>query len=324
MMINRLCAVCVLALTALTGAVFAQSYPSKPIRMVVPFPGGSSGVDLTARLFAPKLAEILGQPVYIDNRGGANGMIGSDNIARSPADGYNLLYTTPSTHVTATFISKNVPYDPVKDFTPISAAVEPVSGIVVFPKLPIANVRELVSYAKANPGKMTFTSSGIGSVFHLTGELLNNAAGINIVHVPYKGTQQALTDNMTGEVSMTLSAISGPMPFVKAGKLRLIAILESRRYPGLPDMPAVGESVPGFEKPASWFGFFGPANLPAPVLARLHSDIVKMLNAPDVRSKLEDAGIAVIGNSPAEFAALIRRGFEVYGKAFTLSGIKPE
>ena len=324
MMINRLCSVCVLALTALSGAVFAQSYPSKPIRLVVPFPGGSSGVDLTARLFAPKLGEIMGQPVYIENRGGANGMIGSDNIAHSAADGYNLLYTTPSTHVTATFISKNVPYDPVKDFTPISAAVEPVSGIVVFPKLPITNVRELISYAKANSGKLTFTSSGIGSVFHLTGELLNNAAGINIVHVPYKGTQQALTDNMTGEVSMTLSAISGPMPFVKAGKLRLIAILESRRYPGLPDMPIVGESVPGFEKPASWFGFFGPANLPGPILSRLHADIVKMLNSPDIRAKVDDAGIAIIGNSPAEFAALIKRGFEVYGKAFALSGIKPE
>ena len=175
-----------------------------------------------------------------------------------------------------------------------------------------------------SPGKLSYTSSGIGSVFHLTGELLNSAAGINLLHVPYKGSQQALTDTMTGEASMTLAAISGPMPFVKAGKLRMIAILESRRYAGLPDMPTVGETIPGFEKPASWFGFFGPANLPPPVVNRLHGEIVKMLALPDIRQKLDEAGLAVIGSTPAEFAALIKRGFEVYGKAFALSGIKPE
>ncbi|MFM9971414.1 MAG: Bug family tripartite tricarboxylate transporter substrate binding protein [Burkholderiales bacterium] len=317
------------ALWAIAGVInpeigFAQSYPAKPVRLMVPFPGGASGVDFTARLFAPKLGEILGQPVFIENRGGANGMIGSDNIAKSAPDGYSLLYTTPSTHVTATFISKNVPYDPIKDFTPISAAVEPVSGIVVWPKLPIANVKEMVAYAKANRGKLTFTSSGIGSVFHLTGELLNSAAGIDLVHVPYKGTQQALTDNMSGDVSMTLAAISGTLAFARSGKLRMIAILEGRRFAGLPDMPTVGESVPGFEKPSSWFGFFGPANLPAPIVTRLHGDIVKMLNAPEIRGKLEESGVAVIGNSPVEFATLIKRGYEVYGKAFALSGIKPE
>ena len=308
----------------LSGAVCAQSYPSKPIRLMVPFGGGASAVELTSRLFAPKLGELLGQAVYIENRAGANGMIGSDMVARGPADGYNLLYTTPSTHVTAVFISKNVPYDPVKDFTPISAAVEPVSGIVVNPKLPITNVRELIEYAKANPNKLSYTSSGIGSVFHLTGELLNSAAGIKMLHVPYKGSQQALTDTMTGEVSMTLSAVSGPLPFVKAGKLRQIAILDARRYPAMPDIPTVGETIAGFEKPASWFGFFGPARLPADIVGRLHGEIVKMLNAPDIRTKLDETGLAVIGSSPTEFAALIKRGFEVYGKAFALSGIKPE
>ena len=166
------------------GMASAQSYPSKPIRLMVPFGGGASAVELTARLFAPKLGEMLGQSMYVENRAGANGMIGSEVIARAPADGYHLLYTTPSTHVTATFISKQVPYDPVRDFTPISATVEPVSGIVVNPRFPINNVRELVDYAKANPGKLSYTSSGIGSVFHLTGELLNSAAGINLLHVP--------------------------------------------------------------------------------------------------------------------------------------------
>jgi tripartite-type tricarboxylate transporter receptor subunit TctC len=308
----------------LASAGLAQSYPSKPIRVMVPFGGGSSGVDLTVRLFAPKLSELLGQPVVVENRGGANGMIGSAMVARAPADGYNLLYTTPSTHVTATFISKSVPYDPIKDFTPISATVEPVTGIVVNPALPINNVREMIEYAKKNPGKLSYTSSGIGSVFHLTGELLKNAAGIDILHVPYKGSQQALTDTITGQVSMTLSAVAGTLPMARAGKLRLIAILEATRFSGLPDMPTVGESLPGFEKPASWFGYFGPARMPAPIVARLHTEIVKTLQAPEIRAKLDETGQAVIGNSPAEFAAQIKRGYEVYGKAFALTGITPE
>jgi tripartite-type tricarboxylate transporter receptor subunit TctC len=292
--------------------------------MVVPFPGGGSGVDYTAQMFKSKLADALGQAVYIDNRAGANGMIGSENVARSAPDGYTILFTTPSTHITAVYLSKNVPYDPVRDFTPLSASVEPVSAIAVNPRLPIANVKELVEYARRNPGKLSYSSSGIGSVFHLTGELLKQQAGIDMLHVPYKGMIQSLVDLQSGQISMTLSAVSSQIPHHRSGKVRIVAVLEQQRFAGLPDMPTVAESLPGFEKPASWFGFFGPAGMPPAVVGRLGGEMAKMVSAPDIRAKLEEGGYAIIGSTPQEFAAMIKAGFEVYARAAKAAGVKPE
>jgi tripartite-type tricarboxylate transporter receptor subunit TctC len=311
-------------LVACSSALQAQGYPSKPIRMVVPFAGGGSGVDYAAQLFKSKLADALGQPVVIDNRAGANGMIGSANVARSAPDGYTILFTTPSTHITAVYLSKHVPYDPVKDFTPLSASVEPVSAIAVNPQVPATNVKELVEYARRNPGKLSYSSSGIGSVFHLTGELMKQMAGIDLLHVPYKGSIRSLTDLQSGQISMTLSAVSPQIPHHRAGKMRIIAVLENQRFSGLPDVPTVGESLPGFEKPASWFGFFGPAGMQPAVVHRLGTEMARMVTAPDILPKLEEGGYAAIGNSPQEFAALIKAGFDVYGRAVKAAGLKPE
>ena len=300
----------------------AQGYPNKPIRMVVPFPPG--GVDVTGRLISTKLTELLGQPVVLENRGGANGMIGSELVAHSPADGYTILMTTPSTHITAVFLSKNVPYDPIKDFTPIVCALEPATVLIVPPALQVSSVKELIDYASRNPGKISYSSSGIGSVFHLMGEAFAEAAGIRIVHVPYKGTGPALADVVAGRIEMSFNALSTVRPQSSTGKVKILAVAEGQRFGGLPDIPTVREQLPGFEKPQSWFGFFGPAGLPRPIALRLNAEIMKAVNAPDVRPKLDDGALSVIGGSPEDFAALIKRGFEIYGKIVKAAGLRPE
>jgi len=302
--------------------VSAQGYPTKPLRMVVPFPPG--GVDVTGRLISNKLSELLGQPVVLENRGGANGMIGSEFVAHSPADGYTILMTTPSTHITAVFLSKNVPYDPIKDFTPIVCALEPATVLIVPPALPVNSVNELIDYARRNPGKVSYSSSGIGSVFHLMGEAFADVAGIQIVHVPYKGTGPALADVVAGRIEMSFNALSTVRPQSSTGKVKILAVAEKQRYSGLPGTPTVSEQLPGFEKPQSWFGFFGPAGLPRPISLRLNAEIMKAVNAPDVRPKLDESALFVIGGSPEDFAALMKRGFEIYGKVVKAAGLKPE
>ena len=302
----------------------AQAYPAKPVHVVIPFSGGGASMDTVARLLGSRMSVGLGQPMVVENRPGANGMIGAQQVSRAAADGYTLLFTSTSTHVTAVFLSKNVPYDPVKDFTPISAVVEPATVIAVHPSMPVQTMAQLVDYAKKAPGKLSYTSSGIGSVFHLSGEMLKTAAGIDMVHVPYKGNQQAITDALSGRIEVLLNSALVVAPYAKGGKLKMLAVMEGKRFAGLPDIPTIGESVKGFEKPSSWFGYFGPAGLPPPVVARLHGEIVKALAVPEVRGRLEEAGMGVIGNSPAEFAQLMQRGFEVYGRAVKLAGVEPE
>ena len=308
---------------AMPVASLAQAWPSKPIRLIMPFPGSSS-VDVVARLVAQKMSESLGQPVVVEPRPGANGMIGSDVVAKSAPDGYTLQIATPSTHVTSLFLSKNVPYDPVKDFTPITAAVEPATCLAVYSDLPVKNVAELVEYAKRNPGRLSYSSSGIGSVFHMTGEIFNQAAGTNLLHVPYRGAAAALIDLIAGRVPVAFVAVGDALPQARAGKLRILAVLEASRYAGLPDVPTVGETLPGFQKPVSWFGFFGPAGLPPALVARVHAEIIKALNAPDVRARLGDGAMIVIGNTPENFAAMLKSGIDVYGRLIKAAGIQPE
>ena len=315
--------IAIVSLAGLASVAVAQGFPSKPVRMIVPFPAGGSA-DITARLVAAKLAERLGQPVIVDNRVGASGIIGSELVAKAPPDGYTLLFTTTSTHLTAAFLNKNLPYHPSKDFTPISVVAESATGLVVAPSLPVHSVRELVEFAKRNPGKLTYSSAGIGSSFHLTGELFRQAAGIDIVHVPYKGAAQALNDLMSGTISMTFSALASQMPFVKSGKVRLLAVLESERFSALPDVPSVRESLPNFERPDAWMGLFGPAGLPAAVLQRLNADLVFAVRTQEIRAKFMESGFTPLGNTPEEFAALIRRGFDTYGKAVKAAGLKAE
>jgi tripartite-type tricarboxylate transporter receptor subunit TctC len=306
------------------GSAGAQSWPSaKPITIVVPVPPGPS-VDMIARLVAAKLQIALGQTVIVDNRSGANGMIGSAVVAHAAPDGYTLLAATPASHVTAVHLMKNLPVDPVKDFTPIMAAVEPVTALVVNAELPVNSVQELIDYAKANPGKLTYGSSGIGSVFHLTGELFNRTAGVNIVHVPYRGVTQPMQDTAAGQIQMLHISLSSARGALASGKAKVLAILEPHRYAKLPDIPSMSEVLPGFRKPSTWFGFFGPAHMPPEIVTRLNAEMRKAITAPDVREKLEASDLTIIADTPEQFAALQKEGIEQFGEIIKAAGIKPQ
>jgi tripartite-type tricarboxylate transporter receptor subunit TctC len=315
----------VLALVfALPAPASAQTAPSgKPITIVVPFPPGPS-LDLVARLTGTRLAEALGQPVVVENRTGANGTLGSSAVARAAPDGHTLLFTTASTHVTAVHLMKSLPYDPVKDFTPIVAAVEPVTCLIVNSALPVNSVAELVAYAKARPGMLSYGSSGVGSVFHLVGELFNQTAGVSINHVPYRGVAPALQDVVAGHIPMAFLSISNALALGDNAGIRILAVLQPQRFARRPDIPSMSEAVPAFRAPSSWFGVFGPAGLPAPIVARLNGEINKTLAAADVKAKLDENGLSVIGGSPEDFRALIVDGLSSYGAIIKAAGIKPE
>jgi tripartite-type tricarboxylate transporter receptor subunit TctC len=308
--------------TALTAPASAQ--PSgKPITMVVPFPPGPS-LDLVARLTGAKLADALGQPVVVENRTGANGTLGANAVARAAPDGHTLLFTTASTQVTAVHLMKSLPYDPMKDFTPIVAAVEPVTCLIVNSALPVRSVGELVAYAKARPGMLSYGSSGVGSVFHLMGELFNQTAGVSINHVPYRGVAPALQDVVAGHIPMAFLSISNALALGDNAGIRILAVLQPQRFAHRPDIPSLSEAIPAFQAPSSWFGVFGPAGLPAPIVARLNGEIKKTLAAPEVKAKLDENGLSVIGGSPEDFRALIVDGLARYGAIIRGAGIKPE
>jgi tripartite-type tricarboxylate transporter receptor subunit TctC len=308
--------------TALMAPASAQ--PSgKPITIVVPFPPGPS-LDLVARLTGAKLADALGQPVVVENRTGANGTFGAHVVARAAPDGHTLLFTTASTQVTAVHLMKSLPYDPVKDFTPIVAAVEPVTCLIVNSALPVHSVGELVAYAKARPGMLSYGSSGVGSVFHLMGELFNQTAGVRINHVPYRGVAPALQDVVAGHIPMAFLSISNALALGDNAGVRILAVLQPQRFGHRPDIPSLSEIIPAFQAPSSWFGVFGPAGLPAPMAARLNGEIAKTLVRPEVKAKLDENGLSVIGGSPEDFRALIVDGLARYGAIIRAAGIKPE
>jgi tripartite-type tricarboxylate transporter receptor subunit TctC len=302
----------------------AQGWPTaKPITMVVPFPPGPA-LDLVARLVGAKMGEALGQTVVIDNRSGANGTIGSSLVARAAPDGYTLLAATAGTHVTAVHLLKNLPYDPVKDFTPIVAAVEPATCLAVNSALPVNTVEELIAYAKARPDELSYGSSGVGSVFQMMGELFNQTAGVRIKHVPYRGVAPAMQDVVAGHIPMVFISVSNALPAMQSGRVKILAVLEPTRYAKLPDVRSMSEIIPAFRKPSSWFGFLGPAGLPREIVTRVNTEMVKALAAPDVAAKLDDAGMAVIGGTPEQFAALMQDGITRYGAIIKAAGIQAE
>jgi tripartite-type tricarboxylate transporter receptor subunit TctC len=311
-----------LLLVALATPTAAQP-AGKPITIVVPFPPGSA-LDLVARIAGAKLADALGQPVVVENRTGANGTLGASAVARAAPDGQTLLFTTASTHVTAVHLMKSLPYDPLKDFTPIVAAVEPVTCLVVNGALPVNSVGELVAYAKARPGVLSYGSSGVGSVFHLMGELFNQTAGVRINHVPYRGSAPALQDVVAGHIPMSFVSLPNALTLGDTNSVKILAVLEPMRFARRADIPSMSEAIPAFRKPSSWFGVFGPPGLPAPTAARLNSEIVKALGAPEVKSKLDENGMAVIGGTPEDFRALIVDGIARYGAIIKAAGVKPE
>jgi tripartite-type tricarboxylate transporter receptor subunit TctC len=315
---------CGLSILAARAPASAQTWPTaRPITIVVPVPPGPT-VDMIARLVASRLSEALGQTVIVDNRSGANGTIGSAVVAHAAPDGYTLLAATPASHVTAVHLMKDLPFDPVKDFTPIMAAAEPVTALVVNAELPVNSVADLIAYAKANPGKLSYGSSGVGSVFHLTGELFNRTAGVSITHVPYRGVTQPMQDVAAGHIQLLHISLSSARGALTSGKAKVLAILESRRYAKLPNIPSMREIIPSFRKPSTWFGFFGPAKMPPDIVARLNTEMRNAITAPEAQAKLEESDLTIIAGTPDEFASLQKDGIEQFGEIIRAAGIEPQ
>jgi tripartite-type tricarboxylate transporter receptor subunit TctC len=300
----------------------AQTWPVKPIRLH-PTVAAGSATDITARILSPRMSEALGQPIIVENISALGGQLGAERLSKAAPDGYTLMITTPSSVISAFFLKKSVPYK-LSDFAPITAAVEPVTTFLVHPAVPARNVAELIDYAKKNPGKLSYGTPGVGSVFHLIGEAFQANTGTRMLHVPYKSLVTAINDVISGESNMTVAAVGNVRQQLAAGKLRVLAVLESQRWASMPDIPTIGETVPNFEKPPSWFGYFGPAGLPAPIANRFHAEAVRALNAPEAKSKLDNLGLTAIGNNPEEFAAMIKKGFAVYGAVVKTAGLQPE
>ena len=301
----------------------SQAYPSKPVRMVVPFPAGGA-MDTVARAIGNRLSEALGQQVVVDNRSGAGGMIGADIVAKALPDGYTLVLTGGPPHLAYPFLLKNVPFDTVKDFTPIVVAGTAPQAVVVHPSLPVNSVRELIDYGKKNPGKLSYGTPGVGSGPHIGGMLLNRAAGIDMVHIGYKGGAPALNDVLGGQIQVGILVLSTGMPHVRSGKLRLLGVLDAQRAKAAPEMPTLAEAIPGYAAPDQWIGIFGPANMPQAVVNLVNAAVVKAIHLPDVSARLEAAGFEVKGNTPLEFADYVMRAYEYYRKVTAELGIKPE
>ncbi len=301
----------------------AQAWPSKPIRLVVPYPPGGS-TDLLARTIGQRIGESLGQQVVVDNRAGAGGMLGSDIVARSAPDGYTILLGTGATHGLTLLLSKSIPYDPVKDFTPITAAVEVPIILVVHPSIPVSTARDLIEWAKKNPGKLSYGSSGTGSPHHLSGELLKQVARIDMVHVPYKGAAPAVQDLIGNQIPAVFTTLSTALPHIRAGKIKAVGFVEAKRQTSVPEIPTIGESLPGYVMPTSWLGFFAPAGLPDAILKRYNAEIVRAVQSPEVRGRLEAAGMPVVGTSAEEFARMVKDDIETFRRIISSAGIKPE
>lgn len=319
--VNRLFMMFWAAMLAMPAA--SQTWPVKPVRVIVPFPPGAT-LDTMARLVTQKAAESTGQPFVVENRAGANGMIGSEFVSKSAPDGYSILATTTSTHISAPYLVKTLPYDPRKDVTPITAAVDAVTVLAVNAAVPVNSAKELVEFLKKSPGKITYGTPGVGNAFHLVGEIFQSSQGVNLLHVPYKGIVQAVQAAATGEVSVVFSSVNNTLPHMKSGRLKVLAVINPQRWQVLPDLPAIGETLSGFARPDSWFGFLGPANIPQPVLDRLNAELVKALKSTDLTPKFDAMGLIVIANSAAEFQKMYMAGFDVYAKIIKAAGIAPE
>lgn len=300
---NLLALLGIVALAAGTGFTRAQSYPAKPVRMIVPFAAGG-GTDIVARTMAPKLTEAFGQSFVVENRAGANANIGMDLAAKSPADGYTLSFTSSSLAINPS-LYKKLSYDPIKDFAPVTLATVIPFILVTHPSMPVASVRQLVTFAMVRPRQLSYASSGSGNATHLSMALFERIAKLELIHIPYKGTGQGIIDLMGGHVQLMFGAIPSTMPQVRTGKLKLLAISSAKRSVVLPDTPTVAEGgMPGYEL-TSWYGALAPAGTPAAIVNRLNTEMVKVLNHPDVKSRLTDEGAEPVGNTPQQFAAFI-------------------
>ena len=305
---------------ALAVSAQAQDYPTKPVRMLVGFPPGGA-TDLVARLLQPRLAEAFKQEIIVDNRPGANSVIAADLTAKAAPDGYTLHLATLAALTISPTITK-VPYDPFRDFTPIARLVELQNIFVVLPKLPVHTMQDLAQLARSRPGALNFASSGTGSTGHLSGELLKNMAGIDMVHIPYKGGGPALTDFFGGQVDVFVAIVSTVVPHVQSGKARALAVTGYKRAAALPDVPTVAESgFPGYES-TNWYCLVGPPNLPRPIVDRWNREVVAVLNEPAIRQALVDRGIDPAPSTPAELAAYLKSESDKWARVAKATGLQ--
>jgi tripartite-type tricarboxylate transporter receptor subunit TctC len=311
----------VLAAAFACGA-FAQAFPSKPVRIIVAFPPGG-GTDIVARLLVPKLTESWGQQVIVDNRAGASGVIGTEIAAHSPADGSTLFLGTLGNLAVNQHLYPKMTVDPLRDFAPVTQVVAVHFVMVANPALHARNVAELIALAKAQPGKINYSSSGPGGAPHLAGELFKSMAHVDLVHVPYKGSAPSFQDLLGGQVSLTCDSLVQALPYIRDGRLVPLAVLGAKRTPLLPDVPTVGETVPGYEL-TNWFGLVAPAATPGPIVAKVHADVVKVLRDPAIAERLSGMGATAIGNEPAEFGARMRADSEKWGRLIREAHIEAE
>jgi tripartite-type tricarboxylate transporter receptor subunit TctC len=303
--------------------VAAQGYPAKPVRIVVPFPPGGTS-DILARTLAPRLSSEWGQPVVVDNRPGAAGNIAAEHVARSPGDGYTLFVTTVGIHAIHPTLYARLPFDAIRDFTPVTNLVMLPSVLTVHPSIPAHSVKELIALAKRRPGALTYSSAGSGSQPHLTAELFKTMAKVDLLHVPYKGAAQQLTDLVAGHVALTFATAPSAVPFIKNGQMRAIGVSSGQRASALPDVPTIAEAgVPGYEA-VGWNGMVGPANLPAAVLEKIHASVVKAFSLPDVRDRMISLAADPVVTTPAEFGAYIKAEIAKWAKVVKASGAKAE
>lgn len=302
------------------GTCYAQNYPSRPVRVVIPFPPGGT-LDTLGRTLAQKLSDQMGQPFVVENKPGGNGTIGADVVAKAPADGYTLLFNA-STFTTAPMTMKQVPYSVVKDFAPVALVAKAPLSVAINKNLPITDVKSLITYAKANPGKMTFAVGSIGSAGHLSTELLKKTGGMDYTVVPYKGTAPAFQDLIGGQIYGFVDPILGSLQYHKNGMLRVIAVTSAARTPNLPDVPTVSETIPGYEF-YSWYGLWAPAKLPADIKTRLNDEVNKALS-PDVREKFTQQGLLINGGSVEDFVKFQTNDMSRAQKIITEGNIRVE
>jgi tripartite-type tricarboxylate transporter receptor subunit TctC len=310
------------AALACTASLHAQTFPSRPVRLMVGSAAGG-GTDIVSRLLAAKLQEFWGQPVVVENRTGASASIAADFVAKSHPDGYNVVMAVPNSHTIGPHLFK-VPYDPLRDFTPITLAVQVPHVLVVSANSPVNSMKELVDLAKASPGKLNFSSSGIGATQHLAGELFNLVAGVKVVHIPYKGSAAAMGDLIAGAVSMSFDTTASSIGQIRGGKLKALAVTSPRRAAALSSVPTTAEAgFPGVEM-VTWYGLFGPPNLPKALTDKWHQDVVRALALPDVQERVAGLAGETGGSRPEEFAAYIREQHAKMGKLVKDADLKAE
>ena len=304
--------------------VFAQAnnYPNHQIKIISPFATGGIA-DGFSRIIAQGLSESFGQPVIVENKTGGGGNIGADFVAKSPADGYTLIMGSIGTHAVNPFLVKNMPYDPLKDFVPVVFVLDAEGLLAVNPSLPVKNVSELIAYLKANPGKVSYGSGGIGTASHLAGELFVMTTKVDMVHIPYKGNALAITDLIGGQTQVMFATMPTILPYVKSDKLRGLAVTGAGRDPSMPDLPSISETLPGFDV-KNWIGLFAPAGTPSTVIKKLHAEVSKIMQQPSVQKKLESEGAKYYAMSPEAFGSFQKKESVRWGKIIKSAGIQPE